>query len=244
MENAAAFWSVGAVCAALVGLSKTGVPGVGILVVPMMALLFPAKISVGALLPMLICADLLAMAYYRRHARWRVVASLAPWVVAGAAVAASLLSRLDDRLVGRVLGAVVLAMLGLEAGRQHLGWDHVPRHPAFAAAAGLLIGFSTTVGNAAGPVINIYLVSRALQKEEFVGTAAWLTLIMNSCKAPLFHALGMIRPETLRFDAVLVPFILAGGVAGRWLLPRIPQKVFEGAVLALAAAAAARLLLA
>jgi uncharacterized protein len=243
LEHTATFWAVAAACGLLVGLSKTGIPGVGILVVPLMAVLFPAKASVGSLLPMLICGDMLAMAYYRRHGRWRVLAGLVPWILAGAAAAVALLSRMDDRLVGRVLGGLVLAMLVIEAGRQHLGWDHVPRHPAFTACAGLLIGFSTTAGNAAGPVINMYLISRSLQKEEFVGTAAWLTLIMNTCKAPVFHALGMITADSLRFDGLMIPFVLAGGVAGRWLLTRIPQKIFEDVVLALAAVAALRLLL-
>ena len=51
--------------AVLVGLTKTGVPGLGILIVPLMAAVFPAKSSVGVLLPMLLMGDVFAATDYR-----------------------------------------------------------------------------------------------------------------------------------------------------------------------------------
>jgi len=69
-------WAVLALCALLTGISKTGVPGMGILCVPLMALTFPAKMSTGLLLPMLAFADIAAVFYYRRHGNWKLVLRL------------------------------------------------------------------------------------------------------------------------------------------------------------------------
>jgi hypothetical protein len=78
----------------------------------------------------------------------------------------------------------------------------------------------------------------------FVGTAAWFFLIINVAKVPFSVHLGLLTPSSLRFDALLLPVVLAGAVAGRLILRRVPQRVFEWVTIALAGAAALRLVLA
>ena len=133
-------------------------------------------------------------------------------------------------------------MILMELIRRRYGWHHLPHAPWFTNSTGLAVGFTTTLGNVAGPIMNLYLVARGFTKEHFMGTMAWFFLIVNASKVPVYGALGLITADTLRFDALLLPFVLVGGLLGRWLLPRIPQKLFETLVLVLAAAAAFRLL--
>src|SRR3954471_22938556 len=104
-------WSIGAACAYLVGVAKTGVPGLGILVVPLMALtLGEAKQSAGWLLPILCTADIFAVLYWRRHtAAWKLFV-LAPWVGIGIVAGTAALT-LSDRVLRPVIGAIVLIML-------------------------------------------------------------------------------------------------------------------------------------
>ena len=232
----------GALLAILVGMAKTGVPGLGIFVVPVMALLFPVRLSVGALLPLLIAADVIATLFYRRHAQWPVLVRMLPWTYAGMAAASLVLWRLGDQGLGPLLGLLVLVMILMELIRRRYGWHHLPHAPWFTHATGLAVGFTTTLGNVAGPVMNIYLVARGFTKEHFMGTMAWFFLIVNLSKVPVYGSLGLITADTLRFDALMLPFVLVGGLVGRWLLPRIPQKLFETLVLVLAALAALRLL--
>lgn len=233
----------GALLALLVGMSKTGVPGLGILVVPVMALLFPVRLSVGALLPLLIAADVMATLFYRRHAQWPVLVRMLPWTYAGIAAASLVLWQLGDRGLAPLLGLLVLVMIVLELIRRRSGWNQVPHAPWFTHTTGLAVGFTTTLGNVAGPVMNIYLVARGFSKEHFMGTLAWFFLIVNISKVPVYGALGLLTVDTLRFDALMLPFVILGGLLGRWLLPRIPQKLFEVLVLVLAALAAVRLIL-
>lgn len=234
---------LGVLSALLVGFSKTGVPGLGILIVPLMALVFPAKQSVGALLPMLIVGDIFAVTFYRRHAHWNKLWPLFPWVLAGTLPGAWALKQFGNEQLQPALGWLVLGMIAIEVARRRGNWDHLPHHWAFAAVTGLAAGFATTLGNVAGPIMTLYFLSRGLDKNEFFGTAAWFFLIVNVSKIPIFAGLGMISADTLRFNLWMLPAIALGAAAGRWTLPRIPQRAFATLVMVLAAGAAARLLI-
>lgn len=233
---------LGGVAALLVGMAKNGVPGLGILVVPLMALAFPTRTSVGTLLPMLITGDIIAILYYRRHAQWSKLWGLFPYVACGMALAWFVLKRIDDDHLRPLLGLLVLLLLLLELMRDRLGWTHLPHHPLFAAGTGASAGFATTVGNAAGPIMSLYLISRGLPKQQFVGTAAWFFFIVNVSKVPLYGGLGMITRESLLFDLAMAPLVVAGALLGIRLLPVISQKVFNRLVLILSAVAAISLL--
>lgn len=233
---------LGGLAALLVGFSKTGVPGLGILIVPLMATVFEARLSVGALLPMLIVGDVFGVAFYRRHADWSKVWPLLPWVLVGTIPGVWALRHLDSAAMAPALGWLVLAMIAVELVRRRLDWHQLPHHAAFGAGIGVAIGFATTLGNIAGPIMTIYFLSRGVDKHEFVGTAAWLFLIINVSKLPIFAALGMITPGTLAFNLGVLPLIVVGAFLGKWTLPRIPQRIFSALVMVLAAVAAARLI--
>lgn len=234
---------LGAFAALLVGVSKSGLPGLSILVVPLMAMVWPSKISIAALLPLLILGDLFALAWYRRHADWRKLLALAPWVVVGMAAAGLLLAHLNSDVLRPLLGGLVLAMLALELARQRFGWRHAPTHPAVVGFTGWMAGFATTAGNAAGPIMNLYLLSRGLTKEVFIGTAAWFFFCVNGCKVPIYASLGLFSADTLRFDLWMAPAVLLGTGIGIAIQHRISKKVFNAVVMALTLLAALKLMI-
>jgi uncharacterized membrane protein YfcA len=102
--------------------------------------------------------------------------------------------------------------------------------PAF---YGVAAGFSSTVANAAGPVMNLYLLSRKLPKEEFVATGAWFFFVLNLVKAPVYAYHDLYSRDSLTFDALMIPVVLAGALTGRWVVRVMPQKLFEAAVIVL-----------
>jgi uncharacterized protein len=234
---------LGSACALLVGFTKTGVPGLGLLVVPLMAQIFPAKESVGALLPLLIVGDVFAVAYYRRHAHWDKLVGLFPAVAVGFAAGYFLMDRISNAQLKPLLGGLVLVLLALEVARQRLKWDHVPSKWWFVWLIGALAGFTTLIGNAAGPIMIIYLLSRGLNKEEFMGTGAWYFLIVNTAKVPLQYSLQWIGKNTLFFDLTMIPFVVAGALFGRWVMPKIPAGPFVLLARVLAGLAAVSLFL-
>jgi hypothetical protein len=236
-------WILAVGCAVLNGMGKTGVPGLGILVIPLMLLAIDdPKLSVGTTLVLLCVADLFAVFFYRRHAHWGRLLKLSPWVVIGLAFGMLALKAIDyyqvDELwFSRMIGVIVLAMIAVHAVRSRMATDGPPRAWWVAAIFGVIAGFATTIANAAGPVMNMYLLSMALPKEEFMGTGAWFFCIINLVKVPLFIYSGRITADTLSCDAWLLPGIFVGAMIGRQVFIHVPQRTFEVIVLALATVA-------
>ena len=237
-------WALAAFCGLLVGVSKTGVPGIGTLAIPLFAMVLPPRASTGALLPLLIVGDLFAVAWYRRHAVWSHLLRLLPIAGAGVVLGFLAMGRIGDRELKYVLGALVLALQGVSLWRS---WRHRGEPPAlqgwwFAAVMGILAGVTTMMANAAGPIMLIYLLTMQLPKNEFLGTSAWFFLCINVFKVPFSAGLGLITPASLLFDLALVPAIVGGAFLGVVLLRRIPEKAFTVIVQVLTAAAAVKLL--
>ena len=230
--------------ALLVGLSKTGIGGLGMVAVVMFANVIPAKQASGLVLPLLICGDLIAVASYRAHAQWAHVWRLLPWTVAGVAVGYLALGRMDDHEARRVIGVIVLVMVAMQLWRRARAKPgELPEHGAwFAPTVGVLAGFTTLVANAAGPLMAIYLLAMRLPKLEFVGTSAVFFLLLNLFKVPFMVELGLITPASFGFNLLLAPAVLLGALVGRRLLPKINQRVFENLALGLSAVAGLRLL--
>ncbi len=225
-------WMLGVFSAFMIGVAKTGAPGIGTLVAPLMVILVgDARHAPAWALPVLITADVFAVWYWRKQAETRQLFSLAPWVLAGIAGGAFALG-LEELLIRRILAIIVFAMLAIYLKRRLSPASDVHGNPAF---YGLATGFSSTVANAAGPVMNLYLLSRKLPKEEFVATGAWFFLILNLAKVPVYAYHSLYSPESLTFDAMMIPIVLGGAYAGRWLVRVMPQKLFEAAVIGLTA---------
>lgn len=84
------------------------------------------------------------------------------------------------------------------------------------------------IGNAAGPVMAIYLLSVKMPKYNFVGTNAWFFLVINYLKIPVqVLAWDNITPTSLALDCCTLPFVLLGGILGIALVKRLPEKGFR-----------------
>jgi len=237
-------WVVVSLCAIMVGIMKTGIPGLGILVVSLMPIAIPARQSVGLLLGILILGDLFAIVYHRRNARWGHVLRLLPAAFAGIVAGYFGLKGVNDQQLKPIIGGIVLMMLGVNYWwTRAKGQDTpVPTQWWFAVGLGFLAGVTTMMANAAGPIMIIYLLAMRLPKVEFVGTGAWFFFVVNWLKVPFSANLELMTAESMKLDLIMLPFIAVGAAAGILVLKRIPQKAFTAVVQILAAAAAIRLL--
>jgi uncharacterized membrane protein YfcA len=114
--------------------------------------------------------------------------------------------------------------------------------PWFAPTMGILAGFTTLIANAAGPLMAIYLLAMRLPKMEFVGTGAVFFMILNWFKVPFMVNLGLITTDSTLFNLLLAPAVILGALAGRAVLPRVNQRLFENLALALSAISGLRML--
>jgi len=230
--------------AVIVGVSKTGIPGLGILSMAMVALVIPAKESTGMILPLLIAGDVCSVAYYRHHASWGHILRLAPWAMIGVLAGFFALGRLDNAHIRPLMGVIVLflALCNLALMRRPDLRDRISRSQSLAVVIGMLAGFTTMVANAAGPIMIIYLLAMGLPKNVFLGTSAWYFLSLNLFKVPFSAGLGLITLSSLGLNAMLLPGILLGAWLGLHMARRIPEKSFAVIAQALTIAAALKLL--
>jgi uncharacterized protein len=232
--------------AVIIGFAKTGIAGLGILVAAIFAMLMPAKQASGFVLPMLIFGDMVAVTHYRMHADWKQVFRLLPWTVPGIICGTFALGRLDDLTVRKLIAALIVVLVLWQAYRR---WRAKPttestKHSLLLTATlGFLVGFTTLVANAAGPIMALYLLAVGLPKMNFMGTTAVFFFVLNLFKVPFMQQLGLISWDSFKGNLVLLPAVLFGTWLGKRLLLRISQQWFERVALVLSAAAAVKLLM-
>lgn len=238
-------WMLLAVCAMLVGMSKVGVPGVSMLVVPALAIIFGGKASTGILLPMLMMADIFGVSYYHRHAEWKYLWKLLPWAAIGIGIALWVGEVVNDLWFKNIIAILVFMCIGLMLWKdRRKGNNLFPDTWWFAASMGVLGGFATMIGNVAGPIFAIYLLAMHLPKNSFIGTGAWFFLILNFSKFPLhIFVWKTISWETLTLDLMLLPAIAIGAFLGIKLVKRISDGLYRTAVIVVTALSAFLLLI-
>jgi uncharacterized membrane protein YfcA len=224
-------WAVGALGAFLAGLSKTGLPGLGSLNVALFALAFPVRESVGTVLIILICADVVAVAAYRRDASWAHLWRLFPWAAAGIVLGYLALGRVNEGEMRRLIGGIlfILSVVQLVRLRRPAApeSDAQPANRPLVALTGIAAGFTTMVANAAGPVMMLYLLAMRLPKIAFVGTTVWYFFLLNLFKVPFSASLGLINPSTVGVSLALGLLAMCGASMGRPIVERLNQRMFE-----------------
>jgi uncharacterized membrane protein YfcA len=237
-------WALLAVAALIIGFSKSALPGANTVAVAAFAAVLPARESTGTILVLLLVADVFAILTYRRHANWAALLRLAPAVAVGIAAGVVFLAFADDLWVRRVIGVILLATVAftLVLRRRRAPAPAGPPRRALAVLYGSLGGFTTMAANSGGPVMSMYFLAARFSVKEFLGTAAWFFFLVNLAKLPFSVGLGIITVPGLLLDLVLVPAVVVGALVGRWTASRMPQRVFDPLVMALATAGALYLL--
>jgi uncharacterized membrane protein YfcA len=233
-------WFFAALGAFMVGVSKAGITGLSILSIALFNHVFASsKQASGLVLPLLIFGDFVAVFAYRKHTQWRYLWRLFPWTAAGVVIGYFTLGRISDHTARILVGWIIVALALMSFWRRYLSAPPEENaalfHWSVGAAIGMTAGFITLVANAAGPLMAIYLVAMRLPKMEYVGTAAVFFMLLNLFKVPFMVDLGLITTQSFGFNLALAPAVLVGALAGRWLLKRVNQNLFEQLVLLLSA---------
>lgn len=230
--------------AAGIGFSKSGFAGVGMIHVVIFAFVFGARQSTGILLPLLIVGDIFAVKLFGSEVQWPHVRRLLVPSMFGVLIGWLLMDRLSEAAFKPLVGSIILGLTITQIARlwRPRLFDHVPHTLWFAWSLGLLAGVTTMLANAAGPIIALYLLAVALPKYQLIGTSAWFFFVLNVLKLPFSASLGLIDINTLVLNAAFAPAVALGMVAGRWLVHRVPQRLFDSILLLFTALAALRLI--
>ena len=236
-------WAMVVICGMLFGMAKTGVAGVGMLAVPIMAGIFGGRPSAGIVLPMLCVADTFGVTYYHRHAEWKYVLRLMPWTIAGLFIGLLVGGSVSDTQFKGIIAVIILLSVVIMIWRDiRHGEVVVPDKLWFHAIMGLAGGFATMIGNSAGPIMALYFLSMYLPKNAYIGSIAWFFMIVNLLKVPL-HVFfwGTITFQTVSFNMVMIPAIAAGALFGIKIVKKIPEKPYRVFIIVMITIAAVKM---
>jgi uncharacterized membrane protein YfcA len=211
-----------------IGVSKSGLKGLSMFVIPLFAHLYGGKASAGIILPCLIMGDLMALRFFYKSANIKLILRLIPPAVIGILTAVFIGAKISDAHFKYTMGTAILLCLSLLAYNEFKGKIDISGSKTFSNILGLTGGFATMIGNAAGPIFNLYLLSMRLPKAAFIGTGAWFYLLLNSFKVP-FHIVSWetISWQTLQLNLIMFPVLILGTFTGKKIVGYIPEKPYR-----------------
>lgn len=227
-------WALILLAAFIIGLSKAGLKGMDMLNVTIMAIVFGGKASTGIVLPLLCVADIGAVFFYNRHAQWKHFWKLIPWMAIGILIGVFVGKDLNEAVFRKVMAMIILITVVIILYMEFRKTVRIPTNPLFVSGTGLVAGFTTMLGNLAGAFSNIYFLAMRLPKNDFIGTAAWVFLVINLFKLPfqVFYWKN-ITSSSLQTDIVLLPALAIGFWMGLKIVHKIKDDNYRKVVIVL-----------
>ena len=227
-------WLLIGVAAFLIGLSKAGIRGIDVAQVTIMAFIFGSKASTGIVLLLLCLADVFSVSYYHRHAQWKYLKILMPWLLIGVLVGVFLGKDMNEVLFRKSMAVIILAAILLLFLFEFKKNIKIPERGWFGSSMGLISGVTTMLGNLAGAFSTLYFMALKVPKDHFIGTVSWLFLIINLFKVPFQIIFWKnVTMETFKYDLVLAPMVIFGFFVGVKIVKRMTNDTYRKMVLAL-----------
>ena len=221
------FVTVAVIAVLVVGLSKAGLLGsLGMVGVPLLTLVMPARDAAGMMLPVLLAMDVIAVWTYRKDVDWRILRVMLPGAAVGTLLGWALWTVVSDAGVLLFVGVVTLLFIldALLPLRKKL--EGLPPSRFWGNFWGGFAGFTSFISHTGGPPFQIYVLPQRLTPAIYSGTSAFFFAIVNSAKLIPYFFLGQLNVHNLQLSAALIPVGLVGVLAGVWLVRRISMKWF------------------
>jgi uncharacterized membrane protein YfcA len=221
------FWGIAVLAVFVVALSKSGLVGsLGLVGVPLLSLVMPARDAAGMMLPLLLVMDAIAVWTYRKDADWRILKIMLPGAFVGTAIGWILWSFVSDAMVLLFVGILTLLFIldALLPLRKKL--EGLPPSKPWGAFWGGAAGFTSFISHTGGPPFQIYVLPQKLTPVKFSGTTAFFFAIVNSAKLIPYFFLGQLNVANLSHAAILAPLAIVGVMVGVFLVRRISVKRF------------------
>lgn len=222
-------WLILVFSALNVGFSKTGLQGGIMPAVVLMTLAFGGQLSSSIMLTMILIGDFFAVRRYKESFVVSAILKFIPSTTIGVVTGAIVGNMIDDAqfitLIGVIMLISIFALLLQESNRTDL---KVNDNFFTLNIVGVLNGFASMVGNASGPIFNVYMLARELKKKEMVNLIAWIFVMLNLIKLP-FHIFlwESFTTEVLKLGLILTPVIYVGSIAGGWLIEYVSEKTYR-----------------
>ncbi len=220
-----AFWSLAVLAAVLVGMSKGGLPVVGMLGVPVLSLAISPVVAAGLLLPVFVLSDMFGLYAYRHAFDRRVLAIMLPAATLGVGIGWATASVVSEAAVTLLVGVVGLGFAA------NFLFSRRPAQPqplrrGLGVFWGAVAGFTSFVCHAGAPPYQVFVLPLRLEKAVYAGTTTMVFAYVNAIKLLPYWALGQLDAANLQVAAVLVVPAVAAVFVGLRLVKIIPEPVF------------------
>ena len=234
------FYTMAAFVALLIGFSKGGLGGtLGGLATPLMALVMPANLVIGLILPILMITDVFAVASHWKRWDWKLVVLMMPGAVAGVTIGTFFITSAPTTMLKTMLGIIVLLFAIYKAFEAWLlrSLTYQPQD-WHGTVVGTLAGVSSALAHTGGPPVSIYLLMRRVPTQTFNATSALFFAILNWIKVPYYLYAHLFDFQRLQSLIWLLPLLPLGVWGGKWATDKISQKMFDRVIVILLAVTA------
>jgi len=221
------FVTVAVIAVLVVGLSKAGLLGsLGMVGVPLLSLVMPARDAAGMMLPVLLAMDAIAIYAYRKEVDWKILWIMLPGAAIGTLVGWALWAVVSDAAVLLFVGVVTLLFIldALLPLRKKL--EGLPPSRPWGVFWGGFAGFTSFISHTGGPPFQIYVLPQRLSPAIYAGTSAFFFAIVNASKLVPYFFLGQLNVHNLQLSLALIPVGIFGVLGGIFLVRRISVKWF------------------
>lgn len=223
--------------AVLSGLAKAGFGfGAGMILNPILTLFVSSAAAATLLAPILWFSNFTGARMHRTSIQWGIVLRMLPMALAGTLIGSFVLTYVDEQILkpGIGISAIIMGLLlilirkkqGTKAQEENKVSSTKNRRVLCQLGA-LASGFVGAAANSGGlPLIVLFLNDSSISKKQFTANIAMLLTIMDSVKIISYLLFGILSLRNLLLVLLFIPFIYAGGYAGKWLNDKISEKSF------------------
>ena len=221
------FVTIAVAAVLVVGLSKAGLlGGLGVVGVPMLALVMSPRDAAGLMLPVLLCMDAVAIWMYRRECDWSLLRIMLPGAAIGTLIGWGLWALVSDAVVLLLVGVVTLLFVLDAVLPLRKKFEGLPPSRPWGKFWGAIAGFTSFISHTGGPPFQIYVLPRRLSPAIYAGTSAFFFAIVNASKLVPYYFLGQLNMHNLTLSAALAPVGVVGVLIGVYLVRRIDARLF------------------
>jgi len=234
-NNPTVFLIMLAAVAFLISLSKGGLGGMaGTLSTPLMALVMPVNQVLGLLLPIMLLADVFAIALHWRKWNGRLVWLLIPGAVIGVTIGTYFIANVSTNVLKIGLAIIALLFVAYKVlEKRILGSLKYQERNWHGWLAGTTAGFTSAMAHSGVPPISIYLMLQDVSPSVFIATSVLFYAILNWIKVPFYFFTGLFDFQRLWQISWVFPIVPFGVWIGRWLVTKVSKKIFDNIILVL-----------
>jgi uncharacterized membrane protein YfcA len=211
----------------MLGISKGGFSGIGMVATPLLALVMPPLQAAAILLPIILLQDVLSCWIYRREwDAWNLKVML-PGAVFGVGAAWLFAAYMSEALILLVVGLIALALVAHAWWFRHVRPQDLPRPRAsLGTLCGAGAAFTSTLIQIGAPPYYVFVLPQRLPKMIYVGTTVWFFALVNVMKIAPYVGLSQFSSAGLATSAALFPLAIVANALGVWLVRRTPEALF------------------